>query len=312
VRRWSGACLVAAVACLLVISSQTPSPVVGASPDSSGSYPNVSWALGVVVPEGSELQGGGSVKWETVTNVTAEVTLPNITNPDRNVYAIMSVMTEKGAVLQAAAGALPNRSVWLTFAWFVPDASSAQLEYDWILNASEPSMEPDSRIMLSFFEGPAGWTVKVAAEGSGSSVQKAFPPGSSGSLLSGDQEVFALESYSKAQSTFSEMGNLTLDELLLNGERVVGGFYTYSQWDPLHNPLFVVGSSGSSLPTFINIGKGEDGTVYWEYSVAWESVGGTLAGVEVLAIVGLLGAAVASVAVALWAFRNRRSRAARP
>ena len=310
-RRAGRASLSAATAIVLVLLA-AQAPANGASAEAKPAYTNTSWALGIVVPEGSGLQNGGAVRWQAVTNVTADVTLPNITLPDRNIYAVLSVMADNGAVMQVAAGALPNRSVWMTFAWFVPDASAAQVTYDWVLNASEPQVAPNSGIVLSIFWAPGGWNVKVSEAGSGRSVLRQFPSGASASLRSGDQEVFAVESYSRAQSTFRDMDNLTLDGLMLNGERVVRGFYTYSQWDPIHNPVFVVGSAGSSLPSFINIGEGAPGSFFWDYVATWPTSDGSPVGLAQLVIVAVLALAAAAVASAAWLVRNRRGPEGRP
>jgi len=293
----------------LLLLSMVAVPVAfaqGPSPSNS-SYPNTSWALGVVVPEGSGLQDGGKVQWGSVTNVTAEVVLPNITSPDRNIYAVISVMTEDGSVLQAAAGALPNRSVWLSFAWFIPDVNSAQLNYDWILNASGPQIAPRSNIVVSIFHASGSWNLRVADLDSGQAVVQRFPEGISPALRSGDQEVFALESYSKAGSTFQDMGNLTLSALLLDGTRVVSGFYSYSQWDPNHSPLFAVGSSGATLPSFIYLGEGPEGSFFWDYASVWPTTGGTAAGLFQILAVGLSTAAIALVGAAAWLAVSRKN-----
>ena len=267
-------------------------------------YPNTSWGFGVVVPEGAQTSGGGTVHWQSVNNVTARVTLPNITLPDRNVYGVLSVMTVDGSVLQAAAGVLPNRSVWLTFGWLVPNANTAQLVYDWILNASEPQMVPGSNISISIFLASGVWDLRVVDDPSGASVESAFPSGVATSLMGGDQEVFALESYSRAGSVFQGMGNLTLGALLLDGQRVTAGTYTYGQWDPSRNPLFVVGSFGTNPPAFISLGEGSGGSYFWYYAVGWGPGQNPYEGLAGIGVTALLVVGLTLVGVAIWANRH--------
>jgi hypothetical protein len=280
--------LTVAIAVLLLLL-QT-SEVWAAAPSTSLSqlYPNSSWALGVVVPEGAGLQGGGGVRWEGVTNVTAVVTLPNITLPEGIIYVVLSVMTSDGAVLQAAAGISPNGSAWLVYAWSIT-GSDSQFVYRWVLNGSEPEMSPNANVSISIFKAKGLWGLKVLDENAGSSVIEQFPPGMASTLRAGDQEVFALESYSKTGATFQDMDNLTLRSLSLNGQRVVSGTYTYGEWDPDHNPVFVVGSSGSSPPAFIYIGKTAGGSYFWEYVGVWGVAGDPLIElVQIIVVVSLI------------------------
>jgi len=290
---------------LLLLSSPFESSTSAAS---SPTYPNTSWAVGVVVPQGAHLLGGSSVEWQSVTNVTAEVTLPNITLPDRNIYAVLSVMTGDGSVLQAAAGALPDRSVWLTFGWLVPTVNTTQLTYNWILNASEPEMAPGANVSISIFLASGAWNLQVSDSLTGASVVKAFPPGISTSLKPGDQEVFAFESYSRAGSVFQGMGNLTLGTLMLDGQKVTGGTYTYGQWDPSHSPLFTVGSFGSSPPGFISVGQGAGGSYFWYYAVSWSWAGDPYAGLVQIGVTALIVAGFALLGLAIWATRRPQAK----
>lgn len=292
----------------LLLGAMAAGPLAWAQGPSSQSlgYRNESWALGIVVPQGAGLEGGGDVRWGSVANVTAEVALPNITLPDRNVYAILSLMASDGSVMQVATGALPNRSSWSTFAWLVTNSNSGQFSYAWILNASGPEMAPESNVVISIFLDSGTWSLRVSDPGSGQSVQQPFPAGVSPSLRSGDQEVFALESYSKAASTFRDMGNLTLDALFVDGARVVSGFYAYSQWDPAHSPLFVVGSAGATLPTFINLGQAGDGSFFWDYVGTWKTSPGSVEGLaEILVIALLISALALAVAAARLTLAKR-------
>lgn len=267
-------------------------------------YPNSSWAIGVVVPEGAQI-GGESVRWEAVANVTAFLALPDIVSPDQIIYAVLSVMTSDGSVLQAAAGAFPNGTGWLGYAWSIQGSDSGTPSYQWVLNASQPEMSPSANISISIFLASGRWGLRVIDMGTGSSVERSFPPGPAPSLRAGDQEVFALESYSRTSATFRNMGNLTLYSILLDGKKVTNGCYIYSDWDMIHNPLFVVGSSGSTPPSFIYAGEGPAGSFFWDYVEIWSVQNGPLAGlVEVVAVVAVAGA-LALGGVGFWLSRKR-------
>ncbi|MDG6904544.1 MAG: hypothetical protein JRN20_02020 [Nitrososphaerota archaeon] len=237
-------------------------------------YTSTSWALGIVVPQGARLAGGGSLQWEDVQNVTADVTLPNISEPDQIVYAVLSVMTEDGDVLQVAAGVFPNSTIWLVYSWLFTNLNSNPVKYQWILNSSLPKMSANSRLSISIFHSPASdsWALSVASLNTNSFLVDDFPTNISSTLRAGDQEVFALESYSRSASTFEEMGNLTLNSLLFDGMPLTNGFYSYNGgWDPNHNPLFVIGTEGTIPPTFISLQKGINSLVFWNYTNAWSS-----------------------------------------
>lgn len=300
--------LVAAACALLVpLAASAPPPKLG-SPAQVGPsgqpYPNTSWALGIVVPEGATMQDGGKLRWEGASNVTVVLTLPNISLPDRTVYAVLSVMTSDGTVLQAAAGIQAGSRSWLAYSWLIPNAQAIPLTYDWVLNGSAPDMNPGAKVALSIYYALGSWNLKVADESTGTSESCAFPSGPAPGLKAGDQEVFAVESYSRLAATFRCMGNLTLSRLLVGGTGVTGGFYSYGDWDPSHNPLFVVGSSGTSPPAFVSVQPAEGGSVTWGYTTVWGIRGDPMA--NVLATAALILLATASVlGVVLWKTRKR-------
>lgn len=269
-------------------------------------YPNVSWALGMVVPQGAGLQGGGSVRWEGVRNVTAHVMLPNITQPDGIIYAVLSVMTSDKVVLQAAAGAAPGRDGWYAYSWCIEGLGSGPLNYRWVVNGSAPQMAPKGNISLSIFEAAGVWNLAVSDLDSGALVEKAFPPGIGATLRGGDQEVFALESYTRSAAIFRTMGNLTLEGVWLDGRPVARGFYSYGQWDPNHSPVFIVGSSGSSPPSFIYLGEGAPGSYFWTYSGSWYVQGNLFTGVGAIMAVLLLAGAISVIGAAALVTRRHR------
>jgi len=263
------------VALCLLLSSESVSAFswILEAPDQSfpsqGAYPAASWALGVVAPEGAEMAGGGSLHWEDARNVTALVVLPSIEAPDLPVYAVLSLMTQDESVLQVAAGIEANGTSWSTYADFDTNVGSISPSYQQILNASQPEMSQGASISLSIFQSASGaWSLKVEDSQTGASVTQAFPGGATRELRAGDQEAFALESYSRNQTTFENMGNLTLRALLIDGEAVAGGLYSYGDWIPNRNPLFVVGSLGASPPLFVSVALGGESAV-WSYLAQW-------------------------------------------
>ena len=297
----------AALFFLLVLASIAASFADSGTSAPGQAYPNSSWALGVVVPQGAPLQNGSALRWEDATNVTAVVALPNITLPDRVVYVVESVMTKGGEVLQVAAGVGPNDTSWFSYSWSIPDIDSVPLTYSWVLNHSAPAMVSKGVASISIFEEGGGWSLKVSDPLTGSSVERSFPVGSAEPLKGGDQEVLALESYSRAPGTFRDMGNFTLRSLLIDGETVAGGFYSYGDWGYQRNPVFAVGSSGTSPPGFIAIGRGIEGSISWTYQ-AWGSTAEPLLGLEVsITVLGIVAAAV--LATVLWVTRRPGLRA---
>ncbi len=290
-RRGSLLFLAALPLCVLLLSQAAVGAAAGQGSNRwAPGYSSTSWALGVVVPEGAQLQGGEALSWESVTNLTALTTLPSVSSPDGIVYVVLSAMAGDGSVMQVAAGVYPNSSIWLAFSWFVQGVQSPRPSYVWILNSSAPDMSAGDMVSLSIFLSFGQWRLGVADSTTGNETSRSFPSGIAQSLKAGEQEAFALESYSRTAADFQSMGNLTLRGLYADGRRVTGGLYPYGGWDPARNPVFVVGSSGTSPPVFMSIGGG-NGTVVWSYSEAW---GGNVAPVGAFwpaaVIVGLLGA----------------------
>ena len=310
--RW----LALAALCFFLVSAPViASPDVNGTADQGkihmGNYPTTSWALGVVVPEGAGIQGGGVLKWETVRNLTSVATLPHIANPDGIVYAIMSVMASDGTVLQVAAGAYPNSSIWLAYSWMVEGIQSSAPTYIWILNSSGPALTSGDKVSLSIYVNSSQWSLQVRDVGSGASTRRSFAAGIATSIKPGDQEVFALESYSKSVTDFAQMGNLTLNAIIVDGRKVVSGFYSYGAWDPAHNPLFVVGSSGASPPGFITFEWGPEGSADWGYSSFWGDGTGSANGYMGIIAGVLIVGSIAAVGMAAWLTRTPSHRQSR-
>lgn len=239
-----------------------------------------------------------------MTNVTGVVTLPEISSPGGIVYAVLSVMTSDNAVLQVAAGARPNGTFWLVYSWFIPDSGSIPVRYVWLLNGSQPVMDAGSRISLSLFLVSGEWRLRVENLDTGASIEDPFPSGVAPGLRPGDQEVFALESYSRAQSTFQSMGNMTLESLTFDGERATGGFYFYGEWSLTRNPLFAVGAAGGSPPYFVTLQEGNDGSLVWCYDAVWNGEGG--GGFAVVLTVALLSMALSIAGGVILLTKRRR------
>ncbi len=235
-------------------------------------YVQNSWGLGVVVPDGSTLSGGGTVDWAAVTNVTAVVQIPKITNASGSIYAVVSLMTQDGVVLQTAFGIYPGNGSWLVYSMFIENINQIPQHYTWTVNSSEPAAGPGDVVTLSIYQSPEHvWSFRACNLNASLSVQGAFGTDTTELPKRGDQEAFALESYASDSSTFQDMGNMTLSSLLVDGKRVVSGWYLFADWDMLHNPLFVVG--GAAPPAFIDVSASNSGRTIWYYSENWNDNG---------------------------------------
>jgi len=268
------------ICCLVVFllfpGLETPVRASAAWPsDTEGSegYPSAgSWAIGVVVPEGAKFADDGpGLSWEAVRNLTVIVRLPNISHTDGAILAVLSVMSSDDHVMQVAAGIYPNHT-WQAFSWVIGDILSYPQEYEWILNCSKPRMVPGANVVLSIFLSPTNfWNLKVVDVDENTSVQQEFPADVAPTFKRGDQQVFALESYTSNFSIFEQMGNLSLRSILADGRAVSGGVYVYSGWDAVHNPLFIVG--GADAPSFMSVEQSEAGEFVWRYSGRWTGSG---------------------------------------
>ena len=304
------------LSCLLLALLVLPVPLeVSAVNKSAGSAGDAwrrvadSWALGVVVPDGATLSGGRPLSWSAVSNLTAVVVLPDITRPDGITYVVLSAMGSDRTIFQVAAGAWPGSACWSVYSWYVTGVDSRSPSYQWTSNSTGAEFLAGDELSISMASSSSGWTFAVIDRTRDAAQSGSFPASPSVAFANGDQEVLALESYSHSASTFTEMGNLTLRSILVNGDEAVRGWYYYSGWDPSHSPLFVVGSS--QAPLFISLTTSARGEPVWGYSTEWADVHldvpPHILG-ETLAVLG--AGAIAAAAVAMQ--RKEKGRPARP
>ena len=265
--------LMAAATCLAVVALVlTPHPLASVFPavaSPSNQYSEAaSWAIGVVVPDGAPLSNGQRLSWGAVGNVTASLRLPTINQTDGAIYAVLSVMTSDGSVLQIASGLLPNSTGWGTFAMWIRNPMAYPQEYETILDVRTPAAQPGATVSLSIYYSGGTWNYETSEQGVAEPIRASLATNVSSSVKDGDQEVFALESYSSSSEVFSSMGNLTVYSISLNGQRVVGGWYLYGGgWNPSHNPLYIVG--GEEPPVFMAAGSCSGGLVCLGFKSPW-------------------------------------------
>jgi hypothetical protein len=181
-------------------------------------------------------------------------------------------------------------------------------KYEWVLNATRPVMAPGSTLSLSIFLTGGMWNYRLTEVGSNVSFTGEYTDETATSLKAGDQEVFALESYTFDGDILTHMGNTTLSSLLLDGRTVTGGWYYLGGWDPTHQPLFVVG--GLEPPSSIAVQSFGNGSFAWSYSAGWRSVD-IIPGTLIESIAGA-SAGVVILVLAIAFMRRTRSRSAEP
>ena len=144
--------------------------------------------------------------------------------------------------------------------------------YNTIVSSSDPGISAGELASMSLYVSGNSWNLKLVDLNTSKSTSAAF--GSADvlplSLKIGDQFVIALESYASNSTVFENMGNFTLESLLVNGARVTSGPYAYIGWDNVHYPLFSVG--GASPPSFISVSVLHNASAVWSYSPGWSSV----------------------------------------
>jgi hypothetical protein len=189
--------------------------------------------------------------------------LPNITYTDAPTLAVESLMVSDGSVLQIAAGIYPNSTDWHAYGWYIGNLQAYPQSYEWVLNSSKPEMAPGASVSLSIYLSSRHWQYTIEDVDTKETVSGEYAFNVPSGVKPGDQEIFALESYSTSNGVFAHMGNMTLDTLSINERRVSSGWYPYGSWDTTHKPLFVVG--GLTPPTYISLQETRDGTLDWSY-----------------------------------------------
>ena len=248
---------------VLICIAMLASPTIAFG--SSGS----SWAIGVVVPEGSTLSNETKVNWNEIRNVTAIFNIPDISSTDGTIYAIMSLMTENGSIIQVAAGLYPNSSCWLPYATYISNPNSYPQSYCQIQIPNQRKMFPGDLISISIYLLNAQWWFRINDITRNYSMISYFNYNISDTLKNGGQYVFALESYTSNSSVFESMSNMTLEGLFLNGAKVTGGWYLYTTWNNENFPLFIVG--GATPPQFIEASFTGNGSIAWSYDSEWSA-----------------------------------------
>ena len=218
----------------------------------------------MVVPEGSGFVDGGHVSWANATAVSVTATLPNISLTDYPLYAVESVMAADGSIMQVAAGLYPNSTRWLGYGWYIKNALAYPQNYLWVLNASKPTVASGASVSLSISLMQDRWRYSFEDLTTRESIAGDFPSSVPPVLKVGDQEVFALESYSASNGVFAEMGNLTLDTISINGRQIATGSYEYGAWQNRRIPLFIVG--GLDPPPYISLQQSKDSKWVWSYA----------------------------------------------
>jgi hypothetical protein len=226
-------------------------------------YPSGSWALGVVIPENAQFADGSYLSWQNVTSVTVVVELPNITSTDAPILAVESLMMSDGSVLQVAAGIYPNSTRWYAYGWYIGNVQAYPQTYAWTLNSSRPEMVAGALVSLSIYYSSRHWHYAIEEMRTKQTTTGKYAFNVPSQVRSGDQEVFALESYSTSNGVFAHMGNMTLNGLTIDEKRIAGGWYPYGSWDSTHKPLFVVG--GLTPPAYISLQQGDGGDLNWSY-----------------------------------------------
>ena len=260
----------------------------------------------MVVPEGSEFTDGTRLSWANATDVSLTLTLPNMSFTDYPVLAVETVMAVDGSVMQIAAGLYPNNTKWLAYGWYIMNVQAYPQSYQWILNGSQPEMSAGAPVLLSIALTQGRWQYRIEDLDTHVSMEGDYAPSVPHVVRAGDQEVFALESYSTSNVVFAQMGNLTLETMRINGRQIATGWYEYGGWDTHHSPLFVVG--GLDPPPYIALREVKTSTLVWSYE-EWTGSEETSASSSLLAIlVGIPLVALVLVAALVWVTKRRMHR----
>ena len=232
------------------------------------------WALGIVVPDGAPTEEG-KVKWSSSSNLTVVLTIPKINMTDSTIYVIVSVMTESGVVIQAAVGIESGDEYWRSYAMYVRDVYSSSKEYVPVLLGDSPSFSPGDSAIISihskFIDSVPVWIAEITNLSTYERQEvQLFSDGSS-RFMKGDHEVVALESYTRSEYVFRNMGQLTLHGVFVDGKKVLGGWYISDGQVFMSDLLFEVGAGGP-VPSFLYLVASNSSMAVWGYSnEAWEA-----------------------------------------
>ncbi|MCX8193632.1 MAG: hypothetical protein N3G77_07485 [Nitrososphaeria archaeon] len=228
------------------------------------------WGLGLTIPNGSPLEGGDTVKWSKHRNITAIFSLPNINYTDNTIYLIVSIMTKSGTIIQAAAGLYQNSTYWSSYIMYVTEISYKGKTYVPVRLNSTPYFFPNDKVAISIYyrnceDCPEGcWASSIVNLSTSEKIDVKIVVDNSSTFMDGEQEVIALESYTYNEEVFKNMGEVILYSILVDGKKVLGGWYVDDGQVFNRRPLFEVG--GGQVPPFISIILKENNTIAWTYS----------------------------------------------
>ncbi|MEM1583869.1 MAG: hypothetical protein QXF28_02485 [Nitrososphaerota archaeon] len=229
-----------------------------------------SWGLGLTIPDGSPLEDGSVVKWSEHKNVTVLYSIPNITYTDNTIYLIVSIMTGGGTIIQVATGIYPNSTYWSSYFMYVAGISHGGKTYVPVRLNCRPYFHPRDNVSISIYNRHVEnssveyWASSVTNLSTGEKVDVYIVMDNSSTFKDGEQEVIAFESYTYNEKVFEYMGEATLYSILVDGKRVLNGWYIDDGQVFNRRPLFEVG--GGQVPPFISIVLKEDKTIAWTYS----------------------------------------------
>ena len=138
-----------------------------------------------------------------------------------------------------------------------------------VLLDSIPYFFPGHRASISIFfkhdEDHRGcWSSSITNFSTGENITVDILNDGSSTFKDGEQEVIALESYTSNEEVFKHMGEAVLHSILVDGKRVLNGWYVDDGQVFDKRPLFEVG--GGQVPSFISITSKDYGTIVWRYS----------------------------------------------
>lgn len=259
------------VVIMIMFIVQLPSQLIISQDSSRDSWViQRSWGLGLTIPSGSILEDGGVVEWSRHSNVTVVLTLPNISYTDRTIYFIASIMTCGKTIIQAAVGIQPNNTYWTSNFMYVTNVYQRNKTYFPVLLYSPPYVYPSEKVSISIYykqdrSGSDGsWVSSITNLSTSEKIEVEITKDNCSTFIDGEQEVVAFESYTSNEEVFKSMGEAALHSILVDGKKVLGGWYIDDGQVFDKNPLFEVG--GGQVPPFISIKIYGDGAATWIYS----------------------------------------------